>query len=196
MRWQTWNVLAVVALGGVGGEAAVLAQQTTVIQQERTTVQQQATPTQTDLQFLDFAGEYALRQQVLARAVREQSRDPAVRAYAGRMLDFHSRQTAQLQQLAAAYNRSVPTEVSELQPGAADRLRSTFDRLTVWSGERFDREYLNLIHTDQRQMLERYQAAAEGNADPQVRTFAAQSIGQLQQHQAQTETLSRRLASL
>jgi predicted outer membrane protein len=67
--------------------------------------------------------------------------------------------------------------------------------MTIWSGEHFDREYLNLACSNQTEGLREYRAASAQATDADVRAHAERNLETLENQQAIAGAIAKRLAS-
>ncbi|MBW4697337.1 MAG: DUF4142 domain-containing protein [Aphanocapsa lilacina HA4352-LM1] len=170
-------------------------------QVERTIIQRTETTTinpvhsQMDTGLLVSMAEFGVRELALAEVALRRSKNSTVRQYASEVIASHERNDKELQLLAAEKNLTVPSTRKDLSTRSAGKLRSLLERMSVWSGERFDREYLNLAYSNQTEGLREYRAAAEQAAAADIRAYAERNLEALENQQAIAGALARRLAS-
>lgn len=125
-----------------------------------------------DRQERNFMAEVALTAVAeirLGRKAMEAAEDPAVRAYARRMVDTHAAALERMQTIARQKGVTLP---ATLTPSEADRI----GELEAAGGNRFDRGYMNAQEEVLARTLKFYEASAQELDDPDLRAFAAESL--------------------
>ncbi|BAC91188.1 DUF4142 domain-containing protein [Gloeobacter violaceus] len=184
---------ALAAVTAPGWPAGAQVEQTIIQRTETTTIN--STNSQTDTRLLASMAEFGVRELALAEVALRRSKNPTVRQYASEVIAGHERNDKELQLLAADKNLTVPSTRKDLSARSQSKLRSLLDRMTVWSGERFDREYLNLAYSNQTEGLREYRAASAQAADADVRAYAERNLETLENQQAIAGAIAKRLAS-
>lgn len=101
-----------------------------------------------------------------SRLALQKSKSQAVRSYAQRMIQEHTKSTQQLKQLAQQKEVTLPTDVgAENQP--------LLKQLKQLSGTAFDQAYMNGQVQAHSKTQQRYQAYLRQGQDPQLKTFAS-----------------------
>lgn len=115
----------------------------------------------------------------------DQANDEAVRQYAQRMVDDHSRATQNLQQVASANGIALPTDMGP-------QYQATLDQLEGLSGAEFDQVYMTEMVNSHQQAIALFQNQAERGTDQELQTWAEQLIPSLQVHLEAAEALAQK----
>ena len=110
------------------------------------------------------------------RMAQSKTQSDAVRTFAQRMIDDHTKALADIRQLAQTKGVPLPTEADRAQKRKAERLAAL-------SGDAFDRAYLSQAgvadHKRSHAMLREVQARAK---DPDLQALAARTLPVVDQH--------------
>lgn len=106
---------------------------------------------------------------------REKASAAAVKEYAERMVNEHGKANEELKTLANEKGVTLPSELG-------DQEREKLQRLNNQSGAEFDRAYLDLMEQDHQEALQRFRNAAENADDSDLKSFASQTAGVIEQH--------------
>ena len=118
-----------------------------------------------------------------SRLAMERSRNPRVRANAQRMVEDHSRTTAELAQTAAS-------PVMFGGPGTLDpRHAAMLSQLAAQSGPAFDRLYDQMQLAGHREAVALFASYATTGDDPRLVTFARTTLPALRHHLAMARRL-------
>lgn len=122
-----------------------------------------------------------------SRMALERTQSDAVRNFAQQMVDDHTKTS---QQLASLAREAGLTEAMQLSPAHSGDL----DRLRGMNGRDFDREYAAQVgvaaHQQAVALLER---AARDASNPQLKTFAEQTLSHLRDHLRQSQALAKQV---
>jgi putative membrane protein len=105
-------------------------------------------------------------------AVQKASSD-AVRQFAQKMIDDHSKANDELRTIAAKENITVPDSLDS-------KRQSKVDKLAKLSGADFDRAYIKDALKDQD--VQSFQQEAKSGSDPDVKSFASKTLPTLEDH--------------
>ncbi|WP_438820165.1 DUF4142 domain-containing protein [Burkholderia lata] len=144
-------------------------------------------PTGIDVEFVDKAGMIGKVERQASQLALDRSSNPAVKAFARRMVDDHGRVASELRQLGAA--KGVPVQSRMLVDPAVTALRTK-------EGHAFDTAYVALAGTRAHEAAIRlYEAEAQNGRDPQLRAFAANALPMLNAHLAAARQLAQTVAA-
>ena len=141
----------------------------------------------TDAAFINTAATGDLGEFQEAQLAQKTSRNPRVVAFANKLIADHSQMQDQLKQVATAKNVTLPTAPSDL---ATQQIGT----LQLLKGHRFDHEYIADQVSDHQQMLQAYQAEAQGGTDPDVKMFASNGVQVVQSHLDAANALAKPMA--
>jgi putative membrane protein len=144
-------------------------------------------PTGIDAEFVDKAGMIGKVEQQASQLALDRSSNPAVKAFARRMVDDHGRIAGELRRLGAA--KGVPVQSRMLVDPAVTALR-------IREGHAFDAAYVALAGPRAHEAAIRlYDAEARNGRDPQLRAFAANALPMLNAHLAAARRLEQTVAA-
>ncbi|MHB1353882.1 MAG: DUF4142 domain-containing protein [Thiobacillus sp.] len=141
-----------------------------------------AAPSKADVQFAVDAAAVGLVEAEIGKIAMKRAASDGVRQFAEVMLEDHSRANEKLTAIASQKNISIPKAPS----GAA---RRTLDELQSLAGETFDRALLARARDDHEATIALFNREAESGSDPELRTFASDTLPKLQQHLQHVELL-------
>ena len=133
----------------------------------------------------DFAADTAaggVAEVELAKLAKEKSTNPAVTAFADRMIADHGAADAQLKQVAARLGWTLPTDMGPQH-------RETYSNLKKLSGERFDAAYRLAMVSDHSKTVAAFEQQAEYGKTPELSAFARTVLPTLQQHLEMAQAL-------
>jgi putative membrane protein len=116
----------------------------------------------------------------------QKATNSAVKQFAQRMVQDHTRATPRVQQIASARNITLPTDM-----GAQNR--GLLDRLSGLSGAAFDRAYADAMVTSHSADVALLQNQAQRGQDQDLKAQAAQNLPALQEHLQMAQLLSQQL---
>src|SRR5437764_10392610 len=128
-----------------------------------------------DADFVNKAAQGGLAEVQLGQMVVQKAQNQAVKAFAQRMVDDHSKANDQLKQLASQKGITLPTDVDSSEKQFQEKLSSA-------SGAKFDKMYMDHMLLDHQKDASAFQAEANTAADPDLKNFAQQTLPTLQQH--------------
>ena len=136
-----------------------------------------------DKKFMKDAAEGGIAEVELGRLAAEKASNADVKKFGQRMVDDHQKANDQLKQLAAQKHVELPQE-----PSAKDKAAKA--RLEKLSGEQFDRAYMQDMVKDHKKDVADFQRESKTATDPDVKSFASQTLPTLEDHLKQAENTS------
>ena len=112
----------------------------------------------------------------IAKLALQKSMNNEVKAFANRMIADHGNAQAQLMQLIRSGNFQIPAEATETP--VEDRM------LKNLPAKDFDRMYVHMMVPDHRQAVQLFEKYALTGKDPDVSSFAKQTLPVLKEHLA------------
>jgi predicted outer membrane protein len=149
--------------------------------------QQSRTQAGGDRQFLTEAAIDGRLEVELGRLAATKASSPAVKRFAQKLVEDHSKANQQLESLPQA------REVSQSASIPAEK-QSIVDHLSKLSGREFDRAFAQHAVEDHEKAAALFQEAATNAQDQQVKQFAAQTLPILQEHLEMAKSLQAQLA--
>lgn len=128
-----------------------------------------------DQHFMMKAAQGGMAEVQLGKLATQNASSQAVKDFGQKMVDDHSKANDELKGLAARKNVTLPTSLD-----AKDQ--ATMDRLSKLTGAAFDRAYMRDMVADHKKDIADFQREASSGADPDVKTWASNTLPTLQQH--------------
>lgn len=129
-----------------------------------------------DVGFIKDAAKSGMAEVESSKLAVQKASDPAIKSFAQKMVDDHTKANEELKALAQSKGVELPDDPSMMQKGKMKAL-STAD------GADFDRRYAESMgvkaHED---TVKLFQKAANDAKDPDVKAFAAKTLPTLQEH--------------
>jgi len=139
-----------------------------------------------DADFVNKAAQGGLAEVQLGQMVAGKAQNQAVKDFAQRMVDDHSKANDQLKQLASQKGITLPTDIDSSD-------KQFQDQLSAASGAKFDKMYMDHMVQDHKKDVSEFQSEANKAADPDVKSFAQQTLPTLQDHLQQAQTTDKQL---
>ncbi len=126
-----------------------------------------------------------LQEIAMGRLAAERAVSPEVKAFASQMVTDHSKAEAQLMQLIQSRNFQIPREATDA-PVEDLMLKNT-------PAKDFDRIYIHLMVPDHREAIQLFEKYALTGKDPDVNSFARQTLQVLKGHLASLTAIDHRM---
>jgi putative membrane protein len=137
---------------------------------------QAMTAKSSDAKFMMTAAEGGMAEVEMARIAQERASSDAVKQYAQRMIDDHTKAGDELKQLAATKGITLPTGPNSKQMALMEKLRQK-------TGADFDRMYIKESGVKAHQSMEKlFQKESTQGKDADARAFAAKTLPTVQEH--------------
>lgn len=127
------------------------------------------------------AAEVALGKMALSKAS-----NPEVKAFAQHIVDDHRKAQGELKQVAQTKGMDTPEKL-----GIKDK--ATQEKLRHMQGASFDKAYMDTMVKDHKNDVEEFEKQARSSDDPEIKSWAAQTVPTLQQHLQMAESLQTQL---
>lgn len=122
-----------------------------------------------------------------SRLALERTKSDAVRKFAQQMVDDHTKTSEQLRSIARNAGVTEAMHMNSMHSGDLDKLREM-------NGRDFDREYAAQVGVAaHQQAVTLFERAARDAADPQLKSFAEQTLPHLRDHLKQSQALARQV---
>jgi putative membrane protein len=128
-----------------------------------------------DKKFAQEAATGGLAEVQLAKLAQEKAASDAVKQFAQKMIDDHTKADDQLQQVASKENMTLPDRLAPKQ-------QELLDKLSKLSGPAFDKAYAKNMVKDHEKDVNEFRAESQGGSDPGVKQFASTNLPVLEQH--------------
>ncbi len=135
-----------------------------------------------DASFVQVAAQGGMAEVQMGQLADQTSKSRKVKMFAEQMIKDHTPANEQLKQLAVAKGASLPT-------GLSDEQNKTLTMLQGEKGRKFDHDYAAAQVQGHSDMLSAFQTEAASGTDPDLKSFAAQTVPTIQQHLAEAHKL-------
>jgi putative membrane protein len=145
-------------------------------QQQMSTGQgQQQQVAQKDIDFAKKAAGDGMAEVKLGELAQQQAESDQVKQFGQRMVDDHGKANEKLKAIAEQKGIDLPQKMP-------DEAQQTYDQLQKKSGQEFDQAYMDKMVEDHHKAIDLFQQEAKGGQDPELQSFAEQTLPTLQQH--------------
>lgn len=172
---RTRSTLAIAASLALFGASAAMAQGTTAT----TTAPAAATTSKlahADASFIKDAAKDGMAEVEAGKLAVQKATDPALKAFAQKMVDDHTKANEELKALAQSKGIDLPDDPSLMQKGKLKLLSSA-------DGATFDKRYADSMGVkDHEKAVKMFQKTASNAKDADVKAFAAKTLPTLQEH--------------
>jgi putative membrane protein len=125
------------------------------------------------------AAEAGLAEVTLGKLALERAQSPAVKEFAQRMVDDHSKSNEELMKIASNKRVTPPAQLAE-------KHRKLQQELTKTQGADFDKKYMDGQVKDHQEAIALFEKGAKSK-DPQVQQFASSQLPALKEHLAMAQ---------
>ena len=136
-----------------------------------------------DREFVQKAAMGGMAEVELGKLAKQTATSDQVKNFGEHMVQDHSKANDELKAIASAKGVQVPAELGEKHKAAMQKLQKL-------SGGEFDREYMNQMVADHRQTVADFKKQAESGNDADLKSFAASTLPQLQEHLKMAQSTS------
>lgn len=135
-----------------------------------------------DADFVKKAAKGGMTEVELGQLAVQKTSNPLVKSFADRMVRDHSKADHQLTSLAASKGVALPS-------GKGLMNDATYLKLKMLSGKEFDKAYVSAMVSDHKDDVSDFEKQSEVAKDPDVRSFAAQTLPTLKEHLSMIEKI-------
>jgi putative membrane protein len=139
--------------------------------------------------FISDAAQRGMAEVELAKLAIKKSADPAVKAFAQRLITDHTVAHQDLMTLASRKEVTLPTAVS-------NRDKAAVDRLNALSGPAFNDEFIRQIIKDHEIAIALYRRASAMNSDQDIKDFASKALPNLEAHLQTARSMNKTPANI
>jgi putative membrane protein len=141
-----------------------------------------------DRKFLSEAADGGMAEVELGKLALQKAADEGVKKFGQQMIDDHGKANDQLRQLAAGKGVALPQA-----PSAKNR--DLKRRLASLRGTSFDKAYMTDMVADHKEDVAAFQRESNWARDPQVKSFATQTLPTLRDHLKHAQEISSKTTS-
>jgi len=140
-------------------------------------------PTAADHRFVIDAASGGMAEVKLGQLAQEKASSDAVKTFAKRMVDDHTKAGDKLKEAAQSDNIALPGELK-----ASDQ--AAYDRLSKLSGTEFDRAYMQMMVKDHEEDVAEFKKEVAGGKNEALKSFAAETLPTLEDHLKQARDVA------
>jgi putative membrane protein len=141
-----------------------------------------ATPKVNDQKFVKEAAVGGLAEVQLGKLAEQKASSPAVKQFAQRMVQDHSKANDQLKQVAEKEGVAIPSSLDS-------KHQKRIDKLSKLSGSEFDKAYIKDQLKDHKKDVSEFKDEANHGTKPDVKNFASETLPTLEQHLSMVQAL-------
>lgn len=143
---------------------------------------------QSDMKFVQEAAVGGMAEVDLGHLAEQKAANPQVKQFGARMVQDHTTANAQLTAVATGKGATLPQQLDQHHA----QLR---DRLSHLSGAEFDRAYIKEMVEDHDKDVKEFQQQAQTGHDADIKSFAAQTLPVLQEHDRMAHEIEQSLTA-
>ena len=129
-----------------------------------------------DRPFMEKAAMSDMAEIQLSQIAQQKATRDDVKQLAGRMVQDHTKTSAELKTIAGAANVTLPTTLDRKHQQAVQKLQG------MTAGAEFDRQYLNLLLDDHKQAVALFRSESRSGKNPDAKAFAGKTLPALEEH--------------
>lgn len=142
-----------------------------------------------DQKFIKDAATGGKEEVALGNFAAQRASNPQVKQFAQRMVNDHSKANDQLMQL--VNNKGV--DLSMNKDKTDKKIQDIKNKLSKYQGADFDKHYMDMMVKDHQKDVHEFEQASKDAQDPQVKSFATQTLPTLQEHLQLAEQIKAKL---
>jgi putative membrane protein len=128
-----------------------------------------------DEKFAEAAAIGGMEEVELGRIAAAKGASDEVRQFGQHMVDDHSKAGDDLKQVASGKGWTLPAALDA-------KHQAEVQKLSALSGDKFDKEYVEMMLKDHKKDVAEFQKEAAGGADADIKSFASRTLPTLQEH--------------
>ncbi len=142
--------------------------------------------TDDDKAFLTTAAQSDQNEIALSQLAQQKATDPAVKKYASKMIQDHTKLTATMKPYAEQWGLTPPTG-----PDADHQAELT--KLQSLSGKDFDKEYMTQMDTDHKKALSAFTTEADETKDAKFKKTVVKGKGVVAEHTTMADNMTQKM---
>lgn len=139
-----------------------------------------------DRRFLHKTSDAGMSEVQIAQLAVQKASDPAVKAFAQKLVDEHTKLNSELASLALQKGLTLDKD---------DGRDRSYNRLNRQSGADFDQEFVEHMVEQHEDSIKRFEKASTNAKDASVRSFASMHVSSLRQHLLEAQGLQSTVAA-
>jgi putative membrane protein len=141
-----------------------------------------------DLTFATKAAQGGIAEVQMGQLAASKATNPDVKAFGQKMVDDHSKANDELKSVAEKESMTLPATMGPKEQAEYNKLQSL-------SGAAFDRMYVKAMVKDHEQDVKEFQKEANAGKDPQIKSFASETLPVLQGHLDMIKSIQSKMSS-
>jgi putative membrane protein len=175
MKKNTWNILFIAILLVSFSCGQKKADDSTEVAEDQNEKKFDDTNLEDDTEFAVDAANAGMAEVQLGQLAQSNASSPAVKKFAQMMIDDHSKANDELKGVAMKKNITLPSSIN-------DKMKKKYDDLTEKKGEDFDKDYIDLMVSDHKDVISSFEKEADKGKDPDLKTWASEKLTALRHH--------------
>ena len=139
-----------------------------------------------DAEFAVEAADAGLLEVQLGTMALTKASSPEVKQFAQKMVDDHTNANNELKALAQQKNITLPTTMG-------NEHQRKYDNFNDKTGEDFDKEYIDQMVKDHKEVIDEFEDQAEEGNDPELKSWASSKLTALRHHLTEAERIQEAL---
>jgi putative membrane protein len=146
-----------------------------VAQAQSTPADTSVAQTKGDEEFAKQAAAGGMAEVKLSRLAMQRAHSVAVKQFARRMVEDHTKANTELKQIAEKQNLELPQKIDA-------KHQAVYDKLSQLSGPEFDREYMKAMTQDHDATVAKFKDESQYGQDPELKSFAMKTLPVIEKH--------------
>lgn len=138
-----------------------------------------------DSTFMKNAASAGMFEVEASKVAQQKATDPKLKEFAQKMIDDHTKANDELKSLASSKNITLPTTLAKHQQMMLDHLNKE------QQGKDFDEAYRHEMLVSHKEAISLFDNAARNAKDPEVKSWAAQTLPTLKEHGGRAKALNK-----
>jgi putative membrane protein len=140
-----------------------------------------------DQKFAKMAAEGSQAEIKFAQLAQQKSSDQQTKDFANQIITDHTKASDQLKPIAQQKGITLPDQMNSKD-------QAEYDRLSKLSGDAFDKAYFRFMTRDHRKDVAEFKREAQNGTDPDLKSFASETLPTLEHHLQMAENNRQREA--
>jgi putative membrane protein len=128
-----------------------------------------------DTEFAVKAADGGMLEVELGKLAQTNAASPEVKKFAQMMVDEHTKANDELKTVAAQKNITLPAAMGE-------KCQKKYNDLAEKKGKDFDKDYISLMVSDHKDVVDEFEKEAEKGNDPELKAWAGEKLPALRHH--------------
>jgi putative membrane protein len=128
-----------------------------------------------DTEFAVKAADGGMLEVELGKLAQTNAASPEVKKFAQMMVDEHTKANDELKTVAAQKNITLPAAMGE-------KCQKKYNDLAEKKGKDFDKDYISLMVSDHKDVVDEFEKEAEKGNDPELKAWAGEKLPTLRHH--------------